>query len=342
MRLDVLVLNYNGRALLAECLPSVVEAAAACPHVCRVAVVDNGSTDDSLAWLAQHMPSVEVFRCPNRGLCSFNDVLPRLDGDVAVLLNNDLRLQPDCLTFLAQPFCAATVRRLFLVAAQCRQWNDGRYEGQKTAVRWRRGLVQATSLFPGCESAAEVPGPTASAGAAIAVDRRIFLALSGFDPLYLPGRLEDLDLAYRAWQAGYRCWYEPRAIVHHRGAASFSRRFGSQGCHDLALRNTLLFQWKNLSSWRHRWNQSVWLPLRLALDLLRCVGQPRTRRFAFARATYAAWRRWRQWRSARAKDAGCDAARERLFFRRFAADRLLRDAQRRTRHRWAELAVTER
>ena len=69
-RTHILILNYNGRALLAECLPSIVEAAARSPVPCAVTVVDNGSTDGSLDELAQNWPKVGVLREPNRGLTS--------------------------------------------------------------------------------------------------------------------------------------------------------------------------------------------------------------------------------------------------------------------------------
>src|SRR4051812_41456153 len=64
-RTHILVLNYNGRALLEACLPSVAEAARAAPVPCGVTVVDNASTDDSLAYLAKDWPGVGVVREPN-------------------------------------------------------------------------------------------------------------------------------------------------------------------------------------------------------------------------------------------------------------------------------------
>ena len=51
-RTHILVLNYNGRELLAECLPSIKEAARRSPVPCGLSVIDNNSTDDSLAYLA--------------------------------------------------------------------------------------------------------------------------------------------------------------------------------------------------------------------------------------------------------------------------------------------------
>src|SRR5262245_58298862 len=91
-RSHILVLNYNGRGLLAECLPSVVEAASAAPGPCAVSVVDNGSTDGSLEMLDEEWPGLGVVCEPNRGLASFNVVLARLDEPVVLLLNNDVKL----------------------------------------------------------------------------------------------------------------------------------------------------------------------------------------------------------------------------------------------------------
>jgi N-acetylglucosaminyl-diphospho-decaprenol L-rhamnosyltransferase len=94
-RTAILVLNYNGRDLLAECLPTLVEAVRRSPVPCAVAVVDNDSTDDSLAYLASNWPGLEIIRELNKGLASFNAVLARRDEPVVLLLNNDVKLAPD-------------------------------------------------------------------------------------------------------------------------------------------------------------------------------------------------------------------------------------------------------
>jgi GT2 family glycosyltransferase len=94
-RTHILVLNYNGRGLLGECLPSVLAAASNAPVRCAVSVVDNGSTDGSLEVLERDWPGVRVWNEPNRGLASFNHVLQRLDEPVVLLLNNDVKLDPN-------------------------------------------------------------------------------------------------------------------------------------------------------------------------------------------------------------------------------------------------------
>ncbi len=314
MSVHLLILNHNGRRLLAECLPSVVRAAECSQYECEVAVIDNDSTDDSRAWLADHYPQVRVIRRPNRALCSFNDVVPQLEGPIAILLNNDVRLDPQCVDPLVEPLLHSP--SCFMTAPLCWQFDGETYEGFKTAVRWRWGLVQATALYPGHERSIREPGLTASAGAVMAVDCRKFAELGGFDPIYLPGRLEDLDFAFRGYQAGYRARYVPESIAFHRGMATFGQVHGRVGCDRLALRNTLLFQWKNLRHPRHLARQMGGLLSRLARDLWRAPWVDRRERWEFVRALSAALVRSRQSRSPIHRNQGTMSG-ERAFFQRF-------------------------
>jgi GT2 family glycosyltransferase len=295
--IHLVVLNYNGRHLLEECLPSLVRAAERSRHDCRVAVIDNDSRDDSLDFLDRDYPQVEQFHCANRGLCSYNEVLPRLDSPVVVLLNNDIKLAPDAIDPLVEPLLPQSKlydRRCFMTAPQCWLFDCVTYEGLQTALRWRFGLIQAISDYPGHERVMRSACLTASAGAVLAVDRRKFIALEGFDPLYLPGRLEDLDFCFRAYLAGYHARYLPAAVAYHKGEATFRRELGADRSQTLALRNTFLFQWKNL---RHPWHVARhWaaLPLRFASDLLRAPFADRARRFMVTKAFFEALGRWRE------------------------------------------------
>ena len=310
-RTHILVLNYNGRPLLGECLPSVVEAARRSPTPCAVGVVDNGSTDDSLAYLAREWPSVRVWSEPNRGLASFNRVLPGLSGRVALLLNNDVKLAPDAVG----PLVRAVVDRDDALFAAPLCWDfDGRtYEGMRTRVRTRFGLVQGLARVPGHERHVFEPDLTASAGPVLAVDREKFLAVGGYDPVFFPGRIEDLDLGFRGWMAGWRGYYVPESVAYHRGFASFGPAFGAQGCDRLSARNTLIFAWKNLSG-RRLAAHLAWLPLRLGHALARG-------RFGFASALAGAVGRLGPTLAARQRQGvgrGSWGDRQEAFFRQFS------------------------
>jgi N-acetylglucosaminyl-diphospho-decaprenol L-rhamnosyltransferase len=334
MRVELFVLNYNGRTLLEECLPSLLAAAAVSRHACDVVVVDNSSTDDSVAWLRANYPQLRVDLRPNLGLASFNSVLAESQSPVALLLNNDIRLAADAIDPLVAPLepASTTAARCFLTAPLCWLFDGQTHEGLKTAVTWRWGLVQATSLFPGHDRVSRLADRTASAGAVMAVDREKFLALGGFDELFLPGRLEDLDFCFRGYQHGFEAWYVPAAVAYHKGQATFGREFGAAGCDRLALRNTILFQWKNLRHPWHRARHAAGMLSRLAHDAARAPFLPLEVRWATARALVAAWRRW----NARSRPgqpensvASLDATndwlpREREFFRDFSFRRMAR------------------
>ncbi len=305
-RTQILVLNYNGRALLEECLPSVVAAARRSPVPCGVTVVDNDSADDSLAWLAAQHPGVAVVRRPNRGLASFNDVLADMDEPVALLLNSDVKLDPDAIAPLLRPFQEHT--DALFSAPLCWTFDGSTYEGMRTRVRTRYGLVQGMSRVPGHEAIVHEADLTAAAGPVLAVHRERFLELGGYDPIYFPGRIEDLDLGFRGWMAGLKGYYVPESVAYHKGFATFAPELGEARCDGLAIRNTLIFAWKNLKG-RRLASHAAWLAVRLARG-----GK------AFRRAFVEAAARWpevaRARRALHAESIGW-VDRQEAFFQRF-------------------------
>jgi len=309
-RTHILVLNYNGRALLSECLPSVVAAAARSPIPCAVSVVDNGSTDGSLDELARDWPGVRVWREPNRGLASFNHVLPQMDESVVLLLNNDVKLAPDAV----EPLVRAVTQNpdALFSAPLCWDFEGREFEGMRTRVRSRFGMVQGMSRVPGHEREIRRPDLTAAAGPVLAVDRKKFLELGGYDPVFFPGRIEDLDLGFRGWMRGWAGYYVPESTAYHRGFGSFGPAFGRAGCDALAVRNTLIFAWKNLAG-RRLAGHVAWLPVRLAHALARG-------RTGFAKALAGAIVRLGPVLAARREMAvgrGVWVARQEAFFRQF-------------------------
>jgi GT2 family glycosyltransferase len=275
-------------------------------------VVDNGSTDGSLEELAQHWPGIGVIRQPNRGLASFNHVLRGLDEPVVFLLNNDVKFAPGAVEPLLTVFLDHD--DALFAAPQCWSFDGQTYEGMRTRVRSRYGLVQGMCRVPGHEALAGRPDLTAAAGPVLAVDRSRFLALGGYDPLFFPGRIEDLDLGFRGWMAGWKGYYVPGSMAYHRGFATFAPAFGASGCDRLAARNSLIFAWKNYRG--HRLAAHLaWLPLRVLHALT-------TRKATFAFALIEALARLGRVVSARRalfKELGRAgwSARQEAYFRRF-------------------------
>ncbi len=309
-RTHILVLNYNGRDLLANCLPSIVAASRSSPVPCRVTIVDNGSHDGSRDLVATDWPNVEFVSETNLGLASFNSVLARLDEPVVLLLNNDIKLEPGAVGPLLEVF--ETHSDALFAAPLCWSFDGRTYEGMRTRVRSRFGLIQGMCRVPGFEQFLNQQDLTAAAGPVLAVDRCKFLELGGYDPIYFPGRIEDLDLGFRGWMAGHRGYFVPESIAYHLGFGTFEPQLGKGRCDQLASRNTLIFMWKNTSGNRLL-RHFAWLPVRLAVALVRG-------RWSFASGLLAALSRVRGVLAARRILAVGQAdwvKRQELFFQRF-------------------------
>jgi GT2 family glycosyltransferase len=226
--------------------------------------VDNDSGDDSIQFVQQRWRDVAIIRMPNRCLVSFNEAVERVDEPIVLLLNNDVKLKAGCVDHLAD-----TIERrpdCFLASPLCFGF-DGRYEGTLSELCFRRGLVHTRLVQPSEATLAEGPRFTASAGAVFAVDRAKFLALGGFDSLYLPGRYEDLDLAYRGWLAGWTACFVPDAVAWHLGRATFGPQYGDSS-DELDVRNSLLFAWKHLRSSAHWASHLTYLAARVLGSLV--------------------------------------------------------------------------
>lgn len=106
MKIAVVILNWNGKKLLEQFLPSIVQNS---PEA-TVYVADNASTDDSISFVTTHFPSVQIIKNEyNFGFAQgYNEALKKVDADVYALVNSDVEvtqnwLQPIIETFNIEP-----------------------------------------------------------------------------------------------------------------------------------------------------------------------------------------------------------------------------------------------
>ena len=263
----IIILNYNGQALLPECLPSIVEAAQKSRFKTGVTVLDNVSIDSGLDYVRSHFPAVHIEKAPaNKILCSYNDYLPSVLEPVVILLNNDIRVDSDFVDSLVQKFVDDP--QTFLAAPRVMSFDGSRIEAAKTKAGMRFGIFHSDARYPGYEKDAMMSSETFSSGFG-AFSREKFLQLNGYDPRYAPGIYEDVDLCYRAQKAGYHLYYEPQSTVYHMGQASFSKAFGKNRISVIAHRNGFLFMWKNFTGFWFWLTHLFFLPFRLLYAILR-------------------------------------------------------------------------
>ena len=215
---SIIVVNWNRRGLLNDCLCSLTRQSYA---NYEIILVDNGSSDESARFVKESFPSVTVVELPeNRGFTGGNFAgLKIANGKFIALVNNDVRAEPDWLEKLLQPMlddpdvgiCAS---KLIIDGTQA---IDSAGDGLNTAgVGFNRGLKMDRKHFSISELIFGACG-------AAALYRRSMLQEIGFfdDDLFLYD--EDIDLSFRAQLAGWKCRYVPGALAHHKGNATSVR-----------------------------------------------------------------------------------------------------------------------
>jgi O-antigen biosynthesis protein len=266
----LIILNWNGKDLLAQGLPSVIAAVETDGRPHEILVVDNGSQDGSVEFVRKYFPQVRLLELPeNLGFAEGNNAGVReARRDVVVLLNNDMVVEPGFLRPLLDGFGPGTFAvssQIFLQDKAARREETG-----KTAAYFRRGMIDYTHL-PVMEGKCPRPYYPVfyAGGGSSAFHRKRFLALGGFQEIYSPAYVEDTDLSYQAWKAGFEVLFAPASVVYHKHRASSSRRFSALQLQVLIQKNQFLFIWKNLRSWRLLGKHTMLLPwncYRLARD----------------------------------------------------------------------------
>lgn len=232
----IAVLNYNGVHHLEHLLPSLEAACSQSPVPASVVVLDNRSTGPDVEWMRRNSYShVNCIVAPrNDYLFSYNWLLSKLEDDVVVILNNDVRVSEDFLAPLLRHMAHPDV---FAVSARSYDWGGQEVTSGPAELIFRNGFY-GWSMDPRKQTTCHT---LFNSGACMAVDRNKFLQLGGFNRLFYPAYCEDLELGFRAWRHGWRCIYEPSSVFWHREHASWSASKNARP-NQLNLRNSILFQ----------------------------------------------------------------------------------------------------
>jgi len=212
LRISTVVVTWNGKHLLTPCLAALY-AGERVPD--EIVVVDNGSTDGTVAWLAATYPRVVVVPCAaNLGFAHANNLgIRRATGNAIFTLNNDAYVAPGVVAALADTLetggerCGAAMATMVFHSRPEVVACDG------VAVS-RDGVVRETRLG-NPYNAALLPRPVFGPSAGAALYRRAALDDVGlFDPAFF-AYLEDADLAWRLRLRRWETLSVPAARVAH-------------------------------------------------------------------------------------------------------------------------------
>lgn len=212
----VVIVNWNGRIHLERCLDAM---ACQITRSFEVVVVDNGSADGSAEMVRQRFPHVRLLCQPrNLGFAEANNVGIRLlSNPFVATLNNDTEPRPDWLDQLTAP--ALVDERVGMVASKMLfahrpgVINSAGIAMDRVGIAWDRLGGRPDR---GAGPVEEVFGPCAGA----ALYRRSMLDEIGLFDQEFFAYLEDVDLAWRARLAGWKCLYAPAAVVSHVHSAT--------------------------------------------------------------------------------------------------------------------------
>ena len=248
-KVAIVILNWNGAALMERFLPSVVRYSP--EEMAEVVVADNGSTDDSLALLAGKFPSVRVVRFDrNYGFAEgYNRALQQIDTPYAVLLNSDVEVTPGWLEaplrrLDASPEVAAVQPKLLAERARDQFEYAGAAGGfmDKYGYPFCRGRIfQEIETDRGqYDAEADILWAT---GACLFVRTDVYRAVGGLDAKFFAHQ-EEIDMCWRMRARGYRLVCTPESVVYHVGGGTLNAESPRKTF--LNFRNNLLMLYKNL------------------------------------------------------------------------------------------------
>jgi len=262
----IVILNWNGRKYLEQFLPSVLSSTY--PNY-TVVVADNGSTDDSIAYLRSNFSSVQIIELgKNYGFAKgYNEALKQLSADYFILLNSDVEVKNEWIEPVIQLMEAD--KSIGVCQPKILTYNDrGKFEYAGAAGGWLDYLGYPFArgrIFDICETDEgqydSVEPVFWATGAAMFVRAKLYKDLNGLDEFFFAHQ-EEIDFCWRVQLAGYKIYACPTSVVYHVGGGTLPK--GNATKVFLNFRNNLVMMAKNLPL-----SESIWkIPFRFILDTI--------------------------------------------------------------------------
>lgn len=293
MKTAIVILNWNGRAMMERYLPSVLEFSRS---EAEVIIADNASTDDSVAWLHRLYPRLRVIRLDrNYGFAEgYNRALRQVESEYYVLLNSDVEVTHHWLTPLIEEMdahedIAACQPKLLSMADR----DAFEYAGASGGFLDRYG-------YPFCRGRMinvlekdngqydTVRSLFWATGAALLVRPADWNAVGGFDPHFF-AHFEEIDFCWRLRARARKIVCIPESVVYHVGGGTLPAEHPRKTY--LNFRNSLTMLYKNLPTdeLRHVLRVRKWL------DGVAWLKYFATGDFANAKAVRCARRDFHKW-----------------------------------------------
>lgn len=247
MKIAVVVLNWNGKKLLEQFLPSIVKFS----DNANIYLADNASTDDSIAFVENHFPTIKIIKNnTNFGFAKgYNEALKCVNENILALVNSDIEvtenwLQPIIQTFENEPQTAVIQPKILDFKNRLKFEYAGAAGGfiDKYGIPFCRGRIfdYIENDYGQYNDNCEIFW---ASGACFFIRKKVFNEMHGFDEGFFAHQ-EEIDLCWRIQNANYTIKYVSQSIVYHVGGATLA--FSNPKKTFLNFRNSLLMLTKNV------------------------------------------------------------------------------------------------
>lgn len=248
--LSVVIPNYNGVNLFPQTLPTLFVALERSGVPYEVIIVDDCSTDDSVAMLMKNYPEIRVVVSKvNQGFSpTINKGIREARYDMVFLLNSDVKLEPDYFVYLIPYFDRADT---FGVMGQIVNWEDDRIQDGAKLPTFQGAKIKTFKNFLPSETPVQ-PGLYTMylSGAETLVSKEKLQLLGGFDEIFAPYYIEDYELSLRAWRLGWKCYYDHRAMCRHKTSSSIKSKSRKKHIQTIYYRNKMFLHAIHLNSFQ--------------------------------------------------------------------------------------------
>lgn len=246
-KIAVVILNWNGAKLLEQFLPSIV----AYSNEAAVYVVDNASTDNSIAVIKELFPSVKIIQnAANYGFADgYNIALQTIEEPYYALVNSDIEVTENWLAPILS--ILDNEPNIGIIQPKILDYKNKEYFEyagaaggfiDKYGYPFCRGRIFQTLEKDSHQYDDEKEIFWAS-GACFFIRKEVYRKLNGFDADFFAHQ-EEIDLCWRAFNLGYSAKYTGKSVVYHVGGATLNQANPKKTF--LNFRNSLLMLVKNL------------------------------------------------------------------------------------------------
>lgn len=262
LKIAIVILNWNGKKLLEQFLPSVIEYS----KEATVYVADNASTDDSVSFVKTAFPLVEIIQNKENGgyTKGYNDALKHIEADIFCLLNSDVEVTANWLSPIIETFTNefnTAIIQPKLLDFNKRDYFE--YAGAAGGFIDKYGYPYCRGrIFNTIEKDNGQYNDTTdifwASGACLFIRKYVFNELNGLDEAFF-AHMEEIDLCWRAKNLGYVVKYVGQSTIYHVGGATLNNANPKKTF--LNFRNSLYMLTKNAKG-----NIFLIILIRLVLD----------------------------------------------------------------------------